>query len=222
MDLILANGANYAKWMEKVSLPTSKVVNTSEAFSDRYVKISEGKTHSHGAEGEHVHYGYAFTTWLDFKMAAGQAKAVLEAFIAQRPQAKDIFNINFEKLESELLEMDKRMTIIANKLPETAIFASHPVYQYLGEAYNLTIISEHWEPGEEPTKDQWKEFKHNLAHNPSRLMLWEGMPIEETQAKLLDLNVQIVLFSPCANIPVTGDFMTTMRHNIEGLETYAQ
>ena len=32
-DLILANGANYAKWMDKVSLPSSKIVNTTEYSS---------------------------------------------------------------------------------------------------------------------------------------------------------------------------------------------
>ena len=87
-DLIMANGADYAKWMGKVSLPSSKVIYTSKAFADRYIKIEEGTTHSHGAEGEHVHYGYAFTTWLDFKLALSQAEVVKNALVNKRPGKK--------------------------------------------------------------------------------------------------------------------------------------
>lgn len=34
-DLILLNGADYAKWISKASMPSSKMVDTSGAFSDR-------------------------------------------------------------------------------------------------------------------------------------------------------------------------------------------
>lgn len=221
-DLILANGANYAKWMEKVSLPSSKVINTSKSNEDKYIEIQQGSTHSHGGDGEHVHYGYAFTTWLDFKIAAGQAHTILEALIAKKPQHKDIFEANFKKLQSELFKLDAEMRALAEKLPEIAIFASHPVYQYLGEAYGLTIISEHWEPGEDLSEEQWNEFQHNLEHNPANLMLWEGEPSEEIVQKLKQMKVTCVVFSPCGNKPVDGDFMTTMKQNIANLKKYIE
>ena len=94
-DLILINGANYAKWMEKVSLPASRMVNTSETFKDQYIKVQKGKTHSHSADGEHVHYGYAFTTWLDFKIALEQTEAIKEALIANDPEHKETYKKNF-------------------------------------------------------------------------------------------------------------------------------
>ena len=37
-DLILLNGAHYAKWTEKVSLPRSKMVDTSRKFKNRYIR----------------------------------------------------------------------------------------------------------------------------------------------------------------------------------------
>ncbi len=63
-DLIISNGARYTKWMEKVSLPSSKIVNSSKSFQDKYIEIQEGVTHSHGPQGEHAHLGFAFTIWL--------------------------------------------------------------------------------------------------------------------------------------------------------------
>ena len=84
-DLILLNGASYAKWVNKVSLPRSRMVNTSAGFSDRYIRLADAVTHSHGPEGAHAHHGTAFTTWLDFELAAQQAKTIAEALGRQRP-----------------------------------------------------------------------------------------------------------------------------------------
>ena len=75
-DLILLNGAGYEKWIERASLPASKLVDTSVAMESSYVPLDEGVVHTHGPEGEHSHKGWAFTTWLDPMIAIGQAQAV--------------------------------------------------------------------------------------------------------------------------------------------------
>ncbi len=75
-DLILLNGANYARWLNKATLPRSRMVNTSAGFKDQYIEAAEILTHSHGSEGEHAHESLAFTTWIDFILAARQAKAI--------------------------------------------------------------------------------------------------------------------------------------------------
>ena len=221
-DLILSNGADYAKWMEKVSLPSSKLVNTSKASKDKYIKFEIGDTHSHGADGKHVHYGYAFTTWLDFKIALDQAEAVKNALIDKRPKHKAVFQSNFDALKIDLLELDRRMQLAAENLPDIAVFASHPVYQYLGQAYGIEIVSEHWEPGVEPSEKQWSEFEHNLDHHPANLMLWEGVPSAETVQKLNGVIVTSVLFNPCGNTPQSGDFISVMKQNLKNLEKYIE
>ena len=219
VDLILANGAGYAKWMGKVSLPASKIVNTSKKSEDKYIKIEEGATHSHGNTGAHVHYGYAFTTWLDFKIATGQAEAIKEAFIKKLPKHKDDISKNFNELKFELNDLDRSMALIGDMLKEKTVFVSHPVYQYMGKAYNINIISEHWEPGEMPDDKQWHGFKQNLDHHPSNLMLWEGQLSDEIISSLMESGVQSTVFDPCANKPMEGDFMSVMNANIDSIRT---
>ena len=73
-DLILLNGAHYAKWIEKVALPRAKMVNTSRKFKEKYIRMAAEVTHSHGAAGEHAHEDAAFTLWLDFELAVMQAE----------------------------------------------------------------------------------------------------------------------------------------------------
>ena len=85
-DIILLNGATYSKWLDKVSLPKRKLVNTSKAFQDQYLLIENLTTHRHGPQGEHAHAGVAFTTWLDFQQAIQQAEVILNAVIKLAPQ----------------------------------------------------------------------------------------------------------------------------------------
>ena len=219
-DLIIDNGAGYASWMEKVSLPSNKIVNTTKGLEDKLIELDVTATHSHGADGAHVHYGYAFTTWLDFKIAAMQAESILNALIKKSPRNEEVFRTNFEPLQADLLGLDNEMTSLAEKLPELPVFASHPVYQYLGKAYGLNFISEHWEPGENPNEEQWVNFIKRLEDNPSNLMLWEGRPAASLQSKLIELKVSSVVFNPCANKPSAGDFISIMKQNIQNLEDY--
>ena len=84
-DLILLNGAEYAKWIEYVSLPPWTVVDTSAALRDEYISIEDTVTHAHGPQGEHADGGVAFTTWLDPTLAVEQARAIKAAFVKAWP-----------------------------------------------------------------------------------------------------------------------------------------
>ncbi len=216
-DLILANGADYAKWMAKVSLPSSKILTTSSSFKDKYINLEAGTTHSHGPEGEHVHHGYAFTTWLDFKNALKQAESIKNALVKKMPEQKGLFETNFDDLAKQLIALDVKMVELTTSLKSNTLYGSHPVYQYLAEGYGLSIMSEHWEPGEEPSENQWKSFKDKFKKNPAKIMLWEGKPLAGVEQDLAKLGVKCVVYSPCANIPAQGDFISTMEENIKNL-----
>lgn len=78
-DVLLANGAGYASWLRTASLPTSRLVDTSQAFADRLIETDDAVLHSHGPAGEHSHGTTAFTSWLDPTLAIEQARAVCAA-----------------------------------------------------------------------------------------------------------------------------------------------
>jgi zinc transport system substrate-binding protein len=215
-DLILLNGADYAKWTGMVSLPASTQVNTSKAFTSNLIEI-QGEVHSHGPEGEHSHTGYAFTTWLDMKNAALHAEAVKEALVNLIPEDKDFFNSNYNKVLDELNRIDNQLIEIMADNEDLEVFASHPVYQYLAKGYNISIISYHWEPDQMPFEESWKEFEHELDHHSARAMLWEDEPIPEIRGKLEDMGVNVIVFNPGGNRNEL-DFITLMSQNIENLK----
>jgi zinc transport system substrate-binding protein len=217
-DVILLNGAGYAKWIDKVSLPTSKMINTSEGLKESYIELQEGMTHSHGPEGDHVHRGYAFTTWLDLKFAIEQAAVVKSRLSQLLPQQKDYFEMNYQELKTDLGILDQELIKVSQDLQQTNLFGSHPVYQYLARGYDLTIRSEHWEPDQVPSQEQWAIFKDKLKHYPGKIMLWEGPPLPEVADKLTNVGIKVVVFNPCGNLPQSGDFISIMKQNIENLK----
>jgi len=216
-DLILLNGADYAKWTAKVSLPRSRVVDTSRGFRDQYIQQPNLTTHSHGPSAQHSHGGIAFTTWLDLHQAAQQAEAIAQALFRKRPDAKEQIERNLEALKGDLLGLDTRISEIVRGKPGRPLLASHPVYQYLARRYGLNLRSVMWEPEEVPSEGQWGEFEGILRDHPAKWMIWEGEPAEKTVERLRALGVESVVFDPCTNRPSAGDFLTVMTQNAGSL-----
>ena len=217
-DLILINGANYAKWVNKVTLPRFRMVNTSAASKDRYIEADEILTHSHGGEGKHGHEALAFTTWIDFSLAAEQAKAIAKALSRKKPALRDTFQKNYEELKRELLKLDRDIKEVVSKDRSRVLVVSHPVYDYFARGYGLNMRSVHWEPDEIPMTEQMLELHSILRDHPAKWMIWEGEPIKESVKRLKAIGLQSVVFDPCANAPDQGDFMSVMRQNVENLK----
>ena len=215
-DLVLLNGAGYAKWLNNVSLRSSSLVDSSAGFRERLIAVDNLETHSHGPQGEHEHGGLAFTTWLDLRLAVEQARAIEAALGDAMPAAAERFYSGLESLERDLLDLDRalREMVEGRNVP---LLGSHPVYQYLAQGYGLEIESVHFEPHEFPGETAWRELQALLERTPARWMLWEGRPLDRTAQRLQELGVGSLVFDPCGNRPGDGDFLTVQRANLENL-----
>jgi zinc transport system substrate-binding protein len=213
-DVILRNGAGYAKWCEHVSLSGARVVDTSKGLADRLIAIEDVTTHAHGPAGEHEHGGIAFTTWLDLTLAIEQARAIRDAFTARWPEHGEAFAAGFLALERDLRAVD---TAMAAAVPAGPLVGSHPVYQYWARRYGANLRSVHWEPDEVPAESGWAELRTLLGEHRAEVMIWEGEPLPETVARLKELGLESIVVDPCGNRPETGDFLDVMRANIARL-----
>jgi zinc transport system substrate-binding protein len=218
-DLILLNGAAYAKWISTATLPEARMVNTMAALQAEYIEVTGALLHAHGPEGEHSHAGTAFTTWLDPLMAVEQARAIKNAFQKLLPQRAQELETRFSDLEADLRDLDRQTQELVNKNPETLLVASHPVYQYLARRYKLQLESVHWEPDEYPHANALKNLETLLKRHPARGMIWEGTPIDESVKMLNDKGIQSTVFDPCSNVPQAGDYLSVMRDNVRNLRS---
>lgn len=220
-DLILLNGADYAKWIATVTLPSSRMVDTSAGYFDQLIPLEDRVVHSHGPGGQHAHGGLAVTTWLDFSLARQQAAAVREALIKLLPEQADKFNNNFSALDADLVGLDESMQEAAQRFGNEPLVASHPVYEYLARRYRLNLRTVSWEPDVVPGEDARQPLPGMLAEHPAKWMIWEAEPPAASVEQLATLGVGSVVFDPCANQPDGSDWLQVMRENIAHLTSAA-
>ena len=219
-DLILLNGATYAKWTTSAILPFEAVVDTSAAFSSEFIEIEGAVKHTHGADDAgHSHDGTAFTTWLDLGQAAAQAAAIAEALLEEFPEHSESITARHSALQSDLTDLDRAMEAAASRLKGAPLVASHPVYQYWARAYGLTVRSLYWEPEMELTDAALDDLKRLLGpDSDTRYFLWEGDPRPGHIESLGAMGLTSVVLTPCGNRPSSGDFLSVMEANIAALE----
>jgi len=216
-DLVLLNGASYESWLKNVSLPASRLVDTSAGLSERLIVEREATTHSHGPDGKHEHTATAFTTWLDPTLAVEQARAIRDAFSSLWPEHSVQFDAQFAELARQLQTLDAEFEEIVEGTPDLPVVFSHPVYQYFAHRYGLNGRSVHWEPREMPSDAMWQELATLLGSHSARWMIWEGEPSPDITAKLEALGIRSIVFDPCAGMPDSGDFASVMNLNLTAL-----
>jgi len=215
-DLIILNGADYAKWVKNFSLPESKSVNTSKSFEKELIHIQAKSKHTHGPEGEHSHAGTAFTTWLDMQQAISQAKIIKEALIDLEPSQKASIESKYITLKKELQALDEAFKG-ASLSSQKNIIASHPIYQYFARAYGLNIHPLLWEPEMKLDEKAKSDIQKLLKEHPSSLMIWEGEPSRENRDYVTDLGLKGIVIKPLMNQPEEGDFISGMKENIKNM-----
>ena len=208
-ELVLLNGADYSPWLKHVSLSASRLVVTSEANRAQWIPLQSQVTHSHGPEGEHAHSGYAFTTWMNLDLAAGQARAVAAALQSNLPAQAGNIEANATALLQELAAMDDSYAEAVAPLRGRQVIYSHPVYQYFEARYQLPGISLHWEPDDMPGDAQWRELESSLEEDA--LFVWESEPLPRIAERLSALGVEQVTVDPGAN--ADRDWMQLQRDN---------
>ncbi len=215
-DLIVLNGAEFSKWPSRSSLPRSRVVDTSGSFGDKLI-MTEEVTHSHGADGEHSHTGTASYTWLDFELASLQAQNIAKVLSQRFPQQKGSIDASLADLTLSLRNLDDLATKGLEGFGEVEIIATHPRYQYFARAYGLNVSSMEWEAGAMPSQQDWQDLAQVATANKSTLIIWERQPPAEAIAEAQAMGIASVVFEPLATQPKTGDFLSVMAEQIDGL-----
>lgn len=203
-DLIVLNGAGYAAWTTRASLPRSRLVDTTRGLEDRFI-ATESVTHSHGADGEHTHEGTAAFTWLDPELASRQAAAIARALVAKGIVAEDVAEQRLAELDAALADLDAQAARLAELGRDTAIIATHPRYQYLARAYGLTIHALQWDPGAAPDAAQLAELEALVAETGAEVLIWEAAPPDEARDAVRALGLVDCVF-PTLAAPGDADY----------------
>ena len=217
-DLVLLNGADFARWIATVSLPANRMLDTSEAYREQLLEVDSDPVHSHGPTGEHSHGELAFTTWLNMELAQLQLQAVAGALQSVISDESGKIEERLGALQNQLAVMDEHLLAISAQLDGLPMLYSHPIYQYLQQRYNFNGRAVHWEPNTMPSQSEWLKLEDILRSHPANIMLWEAQPLQKVEERLNNLGVETVVFAPMGNRPPQGDFSSEMAANIVRLQ----
>ncbi len=195
-DLIVVNGAEFEKWVNGASLPSSRVVDTAKRFEDQFVTF-ESTTHRHGTGGQHTHEGIDGHTWLDPVLARQQAEAIAEAVTRSFPRHAATLRQNALGLYADLEALDRRFQEASEVIREVQLLASHPAYNYLARRYQWQITNFDLDPELPISDEQIASLKAALPDSGRALLLWEGDPLAESPARIeREIGVRSLVFSP--------------------------
>lgn len=216
-DLVLCNGAGYARWLKYASLPESRLLETAAIFSDRFIQQDHRGSHVHGESGSHSHRDFAGTTWLDPGLALLQAGVILEAILELVPRERVSLYKRYAGLKADLLDLQEDLLMAGGELDGMPILTVRPVYQYLARAAGLETMCLHWEPREAPGAAQWEQLAGIMDDFPATAILWPEEPEAVVTDRLAGLGIRSILFDPCASVPAAGNYLSVMRGNITRL-----
>jgi len=220
-DLVVINGADFEKWVAKVSLPPSKLVDTTRPLVGELVKFTTVITHSHGPGGQHDHVGIDGHTWLDPRNAKIQAAEIHNALAHLLPNHANTLAANHAVLVADLDALDASLVELSAELKGRRLLASHPAYNYLAKRYKWNITNLDLDPETAPSDETIDDIRKQLRqiYPRPRIILWEGKPIQAAAERLKkDLGLVSVVFSPCEQSPnQPGDYLSVMRNNIKQL-----
>jgi len=215
-DLIVLNGAGFANWVDRVSLPRSKLVNSAAAIENQFI-MTESITHAHGDGGEHSHEGVASYTWLDPTLAIAQATALADAIIARGLSPEDSVAARLDALSADLTASDAAAQTALSALQNGAIIATHPRYQYLARRYDLSISSLEWEAGAMPTAEDLADLRALIEETAARVLIWEAEPPAEAREMAAALGLRNVVFPPLAHAEQDSTFLESFARAVEDL-----
>lgn len=195
-DLILLNGAGFADWTARTSLPRSRLIVSTRSFEDRLI-ATETVTHSHGADGEHSHAATASYVWLDPALAALQAQHVAAGLKRALPGEAEAIEARLAALTGELAGLGATLAELGPLAEGRRLIATHPRYQYLARAMGVEIEALSWEAGAVPTEDQLAALRALVGDAPA-VLLWEGNPGAEGRDAVQALGLDEVVFPTLA------------------------
>jgi len=225
--LIIINGASFEKWLDKVTLPEQRLVDTTKPLEAEFIMLKDAVRHKHGPAGEHTHEGVDGHTWLDPVNATLQATEIKRAFDKAFPEHVAEFQQNYDKLVADLEALDQRFQKVSEKMRGEVILCNHPAYNYIGRRYQWDLKTFHLHPDEMPGEEalaEIKAFVDELKDKPAKRILWEGEPLATIAEKMNDeLGIASVVFSPCEALDAEQlasgkDFLSVMKANADRLE----
>ncbi|QCJ43829.1 adhesin [Bacillus sp. S3] len=174
--------------------------------------------HNHGDINPHV--------WLDPIYSKDMSAVIRDALIKKMPQNKDLFNENYQKLASELDELNSEYEQTISNAKHKKIIVTHAAFGYWEHRYGIEQISiSGLSTTNEPTQKELEKIISIADHDGLHYILFEqnvqsklGKVVQkEIGARALPIHNLAILSKD--NIKDKETYFSLMKANLETLKT---
>ncbi|WP_408631569.1 metal ABC transporter solute-binding protein, Zn/Mn family [Metabacillus kandeliae] len=232
-DAFIYTGAGVEGFGDKAA-ETLKHENVAIVKAAEGIKLLKGEHHHDEdtehkgpyAEEEEAHGDTDPHLWLDPLRAIQIADNIKKSLISLRPEHKQEFEQNFQKLKTDLTKLDQDFAQTIKQSPKKEILVSHAAYGYWESRYGVHEISVMGlSPMEEPSQKTLESVVKEAKAHSIRYVIFESnisskiseIVEKEIGAKPLTLyNLESV---PLEAVKNNKDYISLMRENLKTLKT---
>ncbi|MBL8815919.1 MAG: zinc ABC transporter substrate-binding protein [Planctomyces sp.] len=167
---ILIQGAGYEPWRDRITVPQSRLIDTSSGYYDQLIRIPDAVTHQHGPDGRHSHPGTVWATWLDPELLGSQLQRITTACSELVPDHRDDYEQRTARLSAEIENLERQIASITSLSEqisgegvELEVLSDTSAPLYLARRIGWKLSWLHWpEPGELLSDSDREELKEIL------------------------------------------------------------
>jgi zinc transport system substrate-binding protein len=213
---------------EEVSLDEAadhKEAGEDDAHEEESHDESEHAQESEANHDEHDHGDVDPHLWLDPVYADQMAKIIKNELVAKMPEQEAYFEERYDKLSTQLTELDRNFAETIKTAKTKKIIVSHDAYGYWEKRYGLEQISVTGLSGAEPSQKDLEEIVKKAEENDLHYIIFE----QNISSKLTEIiqgeigaeplhlhNLSVLTESDLEN---GSDYFSLMNQNLETLQT---
>jgi len=159
--------------------------------------------------------------WLDPSQLALIAQPVAEHLSQVFPDSTTDFSERANQLMDDLYQLDREFAQGLTDLSGAAMVTTHAAFGYLAQRYGLTAISiAGIDPEQEPSPARLRQVRQEIEGLGIKAVFSESPGADKLATALAnEIGAQAVRLNPLETKPDSGDYLTTMRANLETLRT---
>jgi len=184
-QIVIANGADYDPWMDKLINVTPK--------PGRVVIVAADLANKRTGDNPHL--------WYDPATMPAVARALASALAAADPAHADDYTARLKTFLASLQSLNEKIAAIGRKYAGVPVTATEPVFGYMAAALQLRMNNERLQLAimndAEPSARDIAAFERDLKTHKVRLLFYNKQASNELVRHLVDL-------ARAANIPVVG------------------
>lgn len=221
---ILISGGDYEPWLQRVTVPRSRLVDTAEGYYGQFVRIPDAVVHQHGPDGSHSHPGVVWATWLDPQLALSQLERTRDVLLPLLPDHVAEIQKAADRLADEFRQLDERLDQLAESTSdaEITVLGDAPVYQYLAQRLGWKLTYVHL-PGHGPLTEEQRSSLTTAMDEQQPSMVWLQQTLaEEVVLTEGDRDRPVAVIDLCQSANPARSLTERLEGNLDRIEAVLQ